>query len=113
MVSASLAHYLGQGQTALFPRLELRRDLGLEPLHLVLFLLALEESDQFVFPFEELQYVSTVDELVQLVSAWLDDCDRSEQVAAEEESYETRRTPLESGTWLTARASRRPASGER
>jgi|SRR6185369_481698 len=86
-VSQALAHYVGLGQSELFPRLELRRDLGLEALELVWFVTAFEEDQTLSFPFEQLEYVTVVDDLVQLLTEWLDDHDRSEQLAADEELF--------------------------
>lgn len=86
-VSSTLAHYLGLGQNELFPRLQLGRDLGLQPLDLVLFVIGFEESDGLDFPFAELEHVGTVDELVQLVTVWLEGVDRSERLAADEELF--------------------------
>lgn len=86
-ISSTLAHYLGLGQNELFPRLRLGRDLGLQPLDLVLFVMGFEESDGLDFPFDELEQVATVGELVLLVSDWLEGFDRSERLAADEELF--------------------------
>lgn len=71
-VARALAEYLGEGRTnALFQRLELRRDLGLEPLDLVLFVLEFEEAEGLSFSFELLERVTTVGELVTTVANWI------------------------------------------
>lgn len=93
-VAAALSHYLGIGQSELFRRLELRRDLGLEPLDLVLFVLDFEETGGLAFPFEELEHATTVGALVELLTGWLEDYDREERLALEDE-------PEDSGAWST------------
>lgn len=86
-VSSALASYSGMSPNELFPRLELRRDLGLQPLDIVLFVMDFEESDDMAFPFEELEQATTVGELVGLMTGWLHDYDRAERLAAEEEHF--------------------------
>jgi len=96
----ALAHYLGRGQSELFPRLELKRDLGLEPLDVIWFITAFEELDERGFPFEKLEHVTVVGQLVQLISDWLDDYDHSELLAADEELFGVNH---QSGTWRAVR----------
>lgn len=86
-VSSTLAHYLGLGHSELFSRLRLGHDLGLQPLDLVLFVMSFEESDSLDFPFAELEQVGTVGELVQLVSTWLEELDRCERLAADDDLF--------------------------
>jgi len=64
----------------------LQRDLGLEPLDIVLFALAFEESDDVEFRVEELEDVRTASELVTTVSQWLEQYDRNERLSEEEDA---------------------------
>lgn len=104
-VSARLAHYLGRSGQRPFQELELRRDLGFEPLDLVLFVLAFEEAEGLVFPFEELERVVTVGDLIAHIAGWLEDYDYREQMADIDERPEPRpserptRRPSQSGTF--------------
>ena len=68
-----LASYAGTKATPQFGQLELRRDLQLEPLDLVLFGLDLEQSADSPFPFESLDHVKTVSDLLLVVMQWLAD----------------------------------------
>jgi len=86
-VAAALSHYLGLGQDEEFFRFELRRDLGLEPLDLVLFVLNFEEAEGLSFPFEALEGASTVAELVYIMAAWLDDYDSVERIAEADDAF--------------------------
>ena len=70
-VAQALAHYLGIDAHARFGELQVKRDLGLEPLDLVLFVLELEEPDGPPFDFGSLDHVVYVNDLIDLVSAWL------------------------------------------
>ena len=97
-VTDALTHYLGLGKQDPLPSLELRRDLGFEPLDLVLFVLAFEEAEGLVFPFESLEEVTRVGELVDIVAAWLDDYDRRERLADQDDLF-----GKESGTWPAIR----------
>ena len=84
-VTSSLARYLGMPPDAAFGRSELSRDLGLEPLDVVLFVLSFEESDDETFRFEELEHATTAAELVAIVSRWLEQYDRNERLAETDE----------------------------
>jgi acyl carrier protein len=53
------------------PRLDLRRDLGMDPLDLVLVALDLEEIEGDEFPVADLESVRTVADLERLVRIWL------------------------------------------
>lgn len=104
-VSARLAHYLGHSGQRPFQELELRRDLGFEPLDLVLFVLAFEEAEGLVFPFEELERVVTVGDLITRIACWLEDYDYAEQMADVDErppprpSQRPSRRPSQSGVF--------------
>ena len=65
-----LARFLGLELSALALNQELRRDLRLAPLDLVLFCLELEHGYDLPFPFEALEHTHTVFELLELVSVW-------------------------------------------
>jgi hypothetical protein len=84
-VETSLAHYLGVAPGAWLAARELHKDLGLEPLDLVLFVLDLEDSQgerrALTFPFEQLERTRTAGELITTVASWLEDYDRSERLA--------------------------------
>jgi hypothetical protein len=84
-VEISLAHYLGVAPGAGLGRRELHKDLGLEPLDVVLFVLDLEDSQGqtqgLTFPFEQLELARTAGELIDTVAGWLEDYDRSERLA--------------------------------
>ena len=67
-----LAAYVDLKPSQLFTGLELRRDLRLEPLDVVLFALDLETGRELPFPFEALDGARTVADLLGLVSGWLD-----------------------------------------
>lgn len=66
-----LAGYAGMKPTPHFVELDLRRDLRLEPLDLVLFALDLEQGVKSPFPFEALHHVKTVSDLLLVVTQWL------------------------------------------
>lgn len=85
-VLRALSHYLGVAQSELFPRLELKRDLRLQPLDVVWFVTALQDSDAPSFPFERLEQVELVGDLVQLLTSWLEQRDRV-LLAADEELF--------------------------
>jgi hypothetical protein len=85
-VGMALARYLGMPPGESFARAELQRDLGLEPLDVVLFVLAFEESDGEAFRFEELEHVLTAGELVATVSGWLEHHDHEERLAEDDEA---------------------------
>jgi hypothetical protein len=70
-VAQALAHYFGVDAHARFRELLVKRDLGLEPLDLVLFVLELEEPDGPPFDFASLDHVVYVGDLLDLVSDWL------------------------------------------
>ena len=70
-VARALAHYFGIDAHARFRELHVKHDLRLEPLDLVLFVLELEEPDGPPFDFGSLDHVVDVNDLVELVSAWL------------------------------------------
>jgi hypothetical protein len=100
-VSARLAHYLGHSGQRPFHELELQRELGFEPLDLVLFVLAFEEAEGLVFPFEDLERVITVGDLIVHIASWLDDYDYAEQMADVDEPPTRRPShrPSQSGMW--------------
>jgi hypothetical protein len=85
-VALSLARYVGIAPTETLARSELQRDLGLEPLDVVLFVLSFQESDDTAFRFEDLEHVVTAGELVAIVASWLDEYDRNERLADEDET---------------------------
>jgi hypothetical protein len=94
-VEISLAHYLGVAPGSWLGGRELHKDLGLEPLDVVLFVLDLEdsqgESQGLTFPFEQLEQTRTAGELITTVASWLEDYDRNERLAnSEEELAEAR-----------------------
>ena len=70
-VTAALSRYWGISETKLFRGLKLQRDLRVLPLNLVLLALEFEDAEGFGFPFERLDGVTTVGELIDLVSGWL------------------------------------------
>ena len=72
-VAAALSRYWGISETELFRGLKLERDLGILSLNLVLLALEFEDAEGFGFPFERLDSVTTVGELIDLVSGWLVD----------------------------------------
>ncbi len=76
-VAQALAHYFGIDAHARFRELHLKRDLGLEPLELVLFVLELEEPDGPPFDFASLDHVAYVSDLIDLLSDWLRARDRA------------------------------------
>ena len=84
-VEISLAHYLGVAPGAWLGGRELHRDLGLEPLDVVLFVLDLEDSqgetEGLTFPFEQLEQARTAGELITIVASWLEQYDRGERLA--------------------------------
>ncbi len=53
---------------------ELDRDLGLDPLDLVLIVLRLEELNEIEFPVADLEGIATVGDLAEVVRAWCSDC---------------------------------------
>ncbi len=67
-----LAAYVDLKPSQLITRLELRRDLQLEPLDVVLFALDLETGRELPFPFEALDGARTVADLLDVVSSWLE-----------------------------------------
>lgn len=71
-----LAGYAGLMPAPPFGQLDLRRDLRLEPLDLVLFGLDLERNAESPFPFEAFDHVKTVSELLLVVERWLADGER-------------------------------------
>ena len=73
-----LASYAGMKPTADFGALDLHGDLRLEPLDLVLFALELEQNADSPFPFEALDHVKTVSDLLLVVTKWLADEARAE-----------------------------------
>jgi acyl carrier protein len=90
-VALSLARYVGAAPGEALARRELRRDLGLEPLDLVLFVLDLEESDRIAFRVEELADTVTAGDLIKTVSGWLEDHDRDERLADEQDEFSEER----------------------
>ena len=76
-VAHALAHYLGITQGLGFRELRLKRDLGLEPLDLVLFVLELEDPEQQPFDYAELDGLDTVGQMVDLVGHWLGSAERA------------------------------------
>ena len=97
-VTAALSHYLGARSRQPFLELQLRRDLGFEPLDLVLFVLGFEEAEGLVFPFEELERVATVGQLIDAIGSWLEDYDERERLADEDDAF-----GKQSGTWPLVR----------
>jgi hypothetical protein len=69
-VAQALTHYFGIDAHARFRDLHLKRDLGLEPLDLVLFALELEEADGPPFEFAALEHVVYVQDLIELLGRW-------------------------------------------
>ncbi|HTQ05474.1 MAG TPA: hypothetical protein VMI54_16540 [Polyangiaceae bacterium] len=90
-VFTSLARHLGVAADATLARAELQRDLHLEPLDVVLFVLSFEESEDITFRFEDLEHTLTAGELVDTVAGWLDEYDRNERFADAEEASFARR----------------------
>ena len=84
-VTLALARYVGFPAIALLPTAELKRDLGLEPLDIVLFVLAFEDGDEVPFAFEELENAVIAAELVDVVARWLERHDREERLARDED----------------------------
>ncbi len=68
-----LAAYVSLRPSELLTGFELRRDLQLEPLDVVLFALDLETGQEPPFPFEKLDGARTVGDLLNLVTGWLDE----------------------------------------
>jgi hypothetical protein len=71
-------------------RAALQRDLRLEPLDVVLFVLSFEESDDATFRFEDLEYAVTGGDLIAIVAGWLDQYDRNERLEDENDSFAER-----------------------
>jgi acyl carrier protein len=69
-VAQAIAHYFAIDAHARFRELHVKRDLGLEPLDLVLFVLELEEADGPPFEFASLDGVVYVQDLITLLSDW-------------------------------------------
>jgi acyl carrier protein len=67
LVHQALADHLGWPEGQIHPALELRRDLNLLPLDLVLIALRLEDVASMHFPAERLDSVATVSDLVHLL----------------------------------------------
>jgi hypothetical protein len=85
-VRSKLARYLHVVPDRSFDRAELQRDLGLEPLDVVLFVVSFEESEDVAFQIEELENVAS--ELINVVSHWLEQHDREERLAAEDDDLD-------------------------
>jgi acyl carrier protein len=69
-VRLALANHLDIEPSELEPSQDLRRDLGLDPLDLVLVALRLEEGAVDEFPIAELETVRTIDDFAKLVRRW-------------------------------------------
>lgn len=70
MVTTALAIHLGTGADGLSLEHDLERDLGLDPLDLVLIALRFEDAQEAEFPMRLLAHVKTVADLVLLVQSW-------------------------------------------
>jgi acyl carrier protein len=73
LVRAALGNYLDLKPTDIDTNAELERDLGLEPLDLVLVVFRLEEFADAEFSISDLDGVKTVGDFEQLVCEWLRD----------------------------------------
>ncbi|MBX3192409.1 MAG: acyl carrier protein [Labilithrix sp.] len=71
IVQNALACHLRTPEASFDAALELERDLGLDPLDLVLIALGLEEAVGVEFPVALLEGVRTVGDVARLVSTWL------------------------------------------
>ena len=71
LVRAALGNYLDLKPTDIDTNAELERDLGLEPLDLVLIVFRLEEFADAEFSISDLEGVVTVGDLEALVREWL------------------------------------------
>jgi acyl carrier protein len=69
-VQQLLARRLGAAPERILGAHELTRDLGVDPLDLVLVALDLEEIEDGEFPIAELENIRTVDDLANLVRDW-------------------------------------------
>ncbi|MBL8608165.1 MAG: hypothetical protein JNL38_12645 [Myxococcales bacterium] len=70
-VAVALAMHLDRDAADIRPHLELERDLGLDPLDLVLVVLRLEEIAGADLPLVELDGLRTVADLERVVRSWL------------------------------------------
>ena len=66
----AVAAHLDIEPSQLEPSHDLRKDLGLDPLDLVLVVLRLEDDADVEFPVAELEHVDTLDDLARLVRRW-------------------------------------------
>lgn len=98
-VTSALAEYVGIPEQRLLPGLLLKRDLSLEPLDLVVFVIAFQELDDLDFPFEALEQAKLVSDLVELVAAKLEQLDRAETWVDDDAPV----TSHASGTWSAFR----------
>jgi len=69
-VRLAIARHIDVPPSELRSTHHLSRDLGLDPLDLVLVALRLEEGADVEFPIAELESVHTVDDFAELVQAW-------------------------------------------
>jgi len=80
-VTLWLARYVAARLDDDFLRAELGRDLGLQPLDVILFVLSFSESDDPAFRWEELEHIVTAEDLITTVSGWLAEYDHGARVA--------------------------------
>ena len=71
LVRVALALHLDVDVGRISSETHLERDLGMDPLDLVLVVLRLEEVEEMEFPIAELEGVETVGGLASMVRAWL------------------------------------------
>jgi uncharacterized protein YciU (UPF0263 family) len=71
-VTLALARRSGVPIDDAFARAELQRDLGLEPLDVVLFALSFEDNQGAAFHVEELEHTLTAGDLIATISQWLE-----------------------------------------
>lgn len=98
-VTSALAKYVQSPQERVLPGLLLKQDLGLEPLDLVVFVIAFRELDDSDFPFEALEQARIVSDLVTLVAAALEELDGADSLLDDDAPM----TGHASGVWSAVR----------
>src|SRR5262245_57004149 len=104
-VRAALGHYLDLKPTDIDPNAELERDLGLEPLDLVLVVFRLEEFADVEFSISDLEGVVTVRDFEAVVAEWF----RETSIDDGDEEPRPERPGVGSGTHVLGPAKRRAA----
>jgi acyl carrier protein len=103
-VRVALGSYLDLKPTDIDTNAELEKDLGLEPLDLVLIVFRLEEFAEAEFSISDLEGVLTVGDFEALVSEWLREAPTDD---SDEDGPRERRPGLGSGTHTVGTTKRR------